>query len=83
MSFAPWRTGWACPEPRLDKAVYLGGRATVSQVKALSKSGELARARVVHFATHGLLAGETAMFAKNKAEPALLLTPPADGKRGG
>ena len=62
----------------LDKAVYLGGRATVSQVKALSKSGELARARVVHFATHGLLAGQTAMFAKNKTEPALLLTPPAE-----
>ena len=33
---------------------------------------------MVHFATHGLLAGETALFAKNKAEPALLLTPPAE-----
>ncbi len=65
------------PEARLDSAVYLGARATVARVKALSASGELARARVVHFATHGLLAGETAMFAKNKAEPALLLTPPA------
>ncbi len=65
------------PEAGIDKAVYLGGRATVSQVKALSQSGALAKARVVHFATHGLLAGETAMFAKNKAEPALLLTPPA------
>jgi len=31
---------------------------------------------VVHFATHGLVAGETAMFAENRAEPALLLTPP-------
>ena len=65
------------PEPGLDKAVYLGSRATVGQVKALSQSGALARARVVHFATHGLLAGETAQFAANKAEPALLLTPPA------
>ena len=65
------------PEAGLDKAVYLGERATVSQVKALSASGELARARVVHFATHGLVAGETALFAKAKAEPALLLTPPA------
>ena len=46
-------------------------------MKALSQSGALARARVVHFATHGLLAGETALFAENKAEPALLLTPPA------
>ncbi len=65
------------PEAGLEKAVYLGERATVSKVKALSASGELARARVVHFATHGLLAGETALFAKAKAEPALLLTPPA------
>ena len=65
------------PEARLDNAVYLGQRATVAQVKALSASGDLARARVVHFATHGLLAGQTALFAKNKAEPALLLTPPA------
>ena len=66
------------PEAGLSKAVSLGERATVSKVKAASGSGELARARVVHFATHGLLAGETAMFAKNKAEPALLLTPPAE-----
>ena len=66
------------PEAKLEKAIYLGERATVSKLKALSKSGDLARARVVHFATHGLLAGETAMFAKNKAEPALLLTPPTE-----
>src|SRR6202030_4187530 len=33
-----------------------------------------ARARVVHFATHGLIAGEL----KGLAEPALVLTPPAD-----
>jgi CHAT domain-containing protein len=65
------------PEGGLGKAVNLGERASVSKVKALSGSGELGRARVVHFATHGLLAGETALFAKNKAEPALLLTPPA------
>ncbi len=65
------------PEARFDNAVYLGEHATVARVKALSKSGDLARARVVHFATHGLLAGQTGMFAQNKAEPALLLTPPA------
>jgi len=34
-----------------------------------------AGAGVVHFATHGLVAGETALFAENRAEPALLLTP--------
>ena len=62
------------PEAGQSKAIQ---HATVSKVKALSASGDLACARVVHFATHGLLAGETAMFARNKAEPALLLTPPA------
>ena len=70
--------GLGVPEAGLSKAVHLGKEATVSKVKALSRSGDLARARVVHFATHGLLAGETAMFAKNKAEPTLLLTPPAE-----
>lgn len=63
------------PEAGLKKAVHLGERATVSEVKALSKTGDLANARVLHFATHGLLAGETALFAKNKVEPALLFTP--------
>ncbi|MGO9638099.1 MAG: CHAT domain-containing protein [Terracidiphilus sp.] len=70
-------SGLGVPEPELDKAVYLGPRATVSQVKRLSQNGQLARARVVHFATHGLLAGQTALFAVKKVEPALLLTPPA------
>jgi CHAT domain-containing protein len=64
------------PPAKLDKDVYLGEKATVSKVKALSKSGALARAKVIHFATHGLLAGETELFAQNHAEPALLLTPP-------
>jgi CHAT domain-containing protein len=32
---------------------------------------------VLHFATHGLLAGETEMLVASKAEPALILTPPA------
>jgi CHAT domain-containing protein len=45
-------------------------------VKALSMSGQLARARIVHFATHGLLSGETAILAAANAEPALILTPP-------
>jgi CHAT domain-containing protein len=62
--------------PLRDQAVYLGGRATVKQLKALSQSGDLARARILYFATHGLVAGETALFAKNTPEPALLLTPP-------
>ena len=34
--------------------------------------------KVVHFATHGLLAGESEAILKGKAEPALVLTPPED-----
>src|SRR5882757_6953637 len=45
-------------------------------IKWLSASSKLAQARVVHFATHGLLAGETEAFTVTKPEPALLLTPP-------
>jgi CHAT domain-containing protein len=57
-------------------AVYLGEKASEKTIKALSADGTLARARVVHFATHGLLAGETEMLAATKAEPALILSPP-------
>jgi CHAT domain-containing protein len=59
-----------------DGAVYLGERASEAMVKRLSASNKLAQARVVHFATHGLLAGETEMLTATKTEPALLLTPP-------
>jgi CHAT domain-containing protein len=57
-------------------AVYLGEQATERTVKELSAGGRLATYRVIHFATHGLLAGETERFAQSKAEPALLLSPP-------
>jgi CHAT domain-containing protein/tetratricopeptide (TPR) repeat protein len=63
-----------------DSAVFLGERATVSVIKALSASGALARAKAVHFATHGLLARETAQFTRGQVEPALLMTPPAKEK---
>ena len=56
--------------------VLTGAAATEVQLKRLSASGRLAEARIVHFATHGLLAGETALFAAGKAEPSLMLTPP-------
>jgi CHAT domain-containing protein len=56
--------------------VNLGARATETRVKQLSADGTLSRAKVLHFATHGLIAGETATLAKSLAEPALLLTPP-------
>ena len=59
-----------------ESAIYLGDKATERVVKSLSADGTLAQARVVHFATHGLLGSETQMFDASKAEPALLLTPP-------
>lgn len=51
--------------------IRLGSRATEREVKALSASGQLAQFRVVHFATHGVLAGQLGV-----AEPGLILTPP-------
>ena len=52
--------------------IRLGPYATEREVKRLSASGELARYRMVHFATHGALAGEL----KGTREPGLILTPP-------
>jgi CHAT domain-containing protein len=59
--------------------IWLGERATVRNLKALSREGKLAHYQVVHFATHGLLSGESAAILKARAEPALILTPPRDG----
>jgi hypothetical protein len=41
-------------------------------VKAMSESGKLAKYRIVHFATHGVMAGELG----RSSEPGLILTPP-------
>jgi tetratricopeptide (TPR) repeat protein/CHAT domain-containing protein len=51
----------------------IGARATETEVKRISATGELARYRVLHFATHGLLAGQLS----GTREPGLILTPPA------
>lgn len=59
-----------------ENMIYLGEKATEKTVKSLSANGTLASARVVHFATHGLLASQTEMLGAERAEPALLLTPP-------
>jgi tetratricopeptide (TPR) repeat protein/CHAT domain-containing protein len=40
------------------------------------KTAALNRYRVLHFATHGLIAGEVAQLGKGRAEPALVLSPP-------
>jgi hypothetical protein len=53
--------------------IRLGARATERDVKALSESGQLANYRIVHFATHGAMAGEL----QGTNQPGLLLTPPA------
>jgi CHAT domain-containing protein/tetratricopeptide (TPR) repeat protein len=50
----------------------LGARATERELKAMSATGALASYRIVHFATHGALAGELT----GTAEPGLILTPP-------
>jgi CHAT domain-containing protein/Tfp pilus assembly protein PilF len=54
--------------------VVLGKEMTETTVK----SAALERYRIVHFATHGLLAGETEQYANARAEPALLMSPPAE-----
>lgn len=57
--------------------VIVGAKATEGALKQMSGTGELASARVLHFATHGLLADETAQFL-GRSEPSLVLTPPAN-----
>jgi CHAT domain-containing protein len=52
--------------------LHLGAAATEREVKALSDGGKLAHYRVIHFATHGAMAGELNRFS----EPGLILTPP-------
>jgi tetratricopeptide (TPR) repeat protein/CHAT domain-containing protein len=55
-----------------DEDVRLGARATEAEVKRLSEAGELSKYRLIHFATHGALAGQVS----GNSEPGLLLTPP-------
>jgi CHAT domain-containing protein/tetratricopeptide (TPR) repeat protein len=53
--------------------VFLGATATEAKIKQLSEDGTLKRYKVVHFATHGALAGQISLMS----EPGLVLTPPA------
>jgi hypothetical protein len=53
--------------------IRLGARATEADIKRLSEAGELSKYRMIHFATHGALAGQVS----GNSEPGLLLTPPA------
>jgi CHAT domain-containing protein/Tfp pilus assembly protein PilF len=53
--------------------VFLGQHATEPEVRRLNDSGRLGQAKVIAFATHGLLAGEV----QGVTQPALVLTPPS------
>lgn len=55
-----------------ETSVYVGERATEPEVRRLNHSGRLGLAKVISFATHGLLAGEI----QGVTQPALVLTPP-------
>ena len=57
----------------LPGVVHTRQQATETALKAMP----LDRYRVIHFATHGLLAVDTEKMAKGLAEPALVFTPPA------
>jgi CHAT domain-containing protein len=52
--------------------IWLGARATETNIKMLSDQGRLAEYQVVHLATHGTLAGEIS----GSSEPGLIFTPP-------
>jgi CHAT domain-containing protein len=54
--------------------ILLGAKATEAALKTLSDSGKLAQYRVLHFATHGTIAGEI----EGTSEPGLILTPPKE-----
>ncbi len=54
------------------EAVHLAARATEREIKAMSRAGSLARYRMIHFATHGVLAGQL----RGAADAGLILTPP-------
>jgi CHAT domain-containing protein len=65
-----------------DSEIRLGATATEADIKRLNETGELANYRVIHFATHGLLAGDTEAMALRQGEPALVMTPPDAPKDG-
>jgi CHAT domain-containing protein/tetratricopeptide (TPR) repeat protein len=54
--------------------ILLGDKATEANIKKLSSEQKLAAYRVVHFATHGVMAGEL----EADSEPGLILTPPSE-----
>jgi CHAT domain-containing protein len=61
-----------------DQDIWLADRATEAEIKRLSEAGELAKYRIIHFATHGTLAGQVG----GNSEPGLILTPPQTATEG-
>lgn len=57
--------------------VFLANAATETSIKSLNASGQLAQYRVLHFATHGALAGQV----RGTIEPGLIMTPPQQTSR--
>jgi hypothetical protein len=51
--------------------VRLGEQAPESDIKLLSAQGQLERYKIVHFATHGLLAGDLQLLSSRDGEPGL------------
>jgi len=60
-----------------DRRIRLGPDATEADIRDLNAKGRLADYRIVHFATHGLLAGAVATMMQREGEPALVMTPPS------
>jgi hypothetical protein len=58
-----------------ESEILLGANATETKLKDLSAQGQLANYGILHFATHGALAGQV----QGSAEPGLILTPPNKG----
>ncbi|MCK1359054.1 CHAT domain-containing tetratricopeptide repeat protein [Bradyrhizobium sp. 199] len=56
----------------VEADVVLGNDASETKMKTFSQSGELAKYRILHFATHGALAGQV----RGSIEPGLILSPP-------
>jgi CHAT domain-containing protein len=57
--------------------LYLGATATETKVNQLSEEGSLTKYKIVHFATHGAVAGQVS----RASEPGLLLTPPEEASQ--
>lgn len=62
----------------LEADVLLGSGASERALKSLDKTRKLEGYRVLHFATHAFMVNETEKMANAVAEPALILTPPAN-----